>query len=85
MYFYLTKKLSAFEDMYNPNLGGLFRGLFWRGRRGEIIPCLELFRITLESTKALLILLMLAFFLAKMVTLLKAIVLEIFYFCFQFL
>ena len=39
----------------NPNLGGLFRGLFFGGGGGggvlggKIIPCLELVRMTVET------------------------------------
>ena len=37
--------------VFNPNLGGLFRGSFWGGGMGKTIPppCLKLGRITLET------------------------------------
>ena len=34
---------------FNPNLGGLFRGLFCFGKSGKITPCLTLFRIILRN------------------------------------
>ena len=50
-----SKKASSFsnEIMFNPNLGGLFRGSFWDGGLGEgeggkITPYLKL-RIMLET------------------------------------
>ena len=81
----------------NPNLGGLFRGLFWgEGKFGkEIWENLVLSENISFSTKARLILLMPAFFYKESAVFGKystftqgnsvRAVLEIFYFCFQFL
>ena len=90
-------KFELCNKCINHNLGGSFRDSFWGGERRTITPCLKPVRIMLETsnlarkyshicsfrTKALLIVLMSAFFaknqrfLTKIVTLLKAIVWEL--------
>ena len=46
---FLIKALQAC-NIINPNLGGLFRGLFWEGGGVKLPPYLKLVRITLETS-----------------------------------
>ena len=53
MFFLFLGSICIYDQLYlEPNLGGLFRGSFWGGRRGipSPTPCLKLVRIMLETS-----------------------------------
>ena len=42
--------MLLYNNRLNPNLGGIFRGLFWGGTTPHPYPCLKLVKIMLEAS-----------------------------------